>query len=211
MATRVEIKQGGGSRIALLAIIVALGAVVYIFFGKYKAEKERATEMAGNAVALTEQVQQYKIELDKQTSLFVSRAHQLTLEIDDYKRIRSQDAALIKKLKTNINDLRSAATVTIITRDTVPGDTVYIDRNLAIVAEYNSKWIDITCTIEKGLKQPVFTYEKRDSLKLIKEVPHKRILFGLIKWKKEKSAIYKAVSLDPNTEIVGLEYVEIRK
>ncbi|NCU31267.1 hypothetical protein EOM57_05810, partial [Candidatus Saccharibacteria bacterium] len=158
MATRVEINQGGGWKIALLAIIVALGALAYIFYGKYKDEKERATEMAGNAVALTERVQQYKVELDKKTSLLVSQAHQLTLEIDDYKRIRSQDAALIKKLKTNIKDLRSAATVTIITRDTVPGDTVYIDRNQAIVAEYTSKWIDISCIIEKGLKEPVFAY-----------------------------------------------------
>lgn len=211
MATRVEISQGGGWKIALLAIIVALGALAYIFYGKYKDEKERATEMAGNAVALTERVQQYKVELDKKTSLFVSQAHQLTLEIDDYKRIRSQDAALIKKLKTNIKDLRSAATVTIITRDTVPGDTVYIDRNQAIVAEYTSKWIDISCIIEKGLKEPVFAYEKRDSLKLIKQVPYKRIFWGLIKWPAEKSATYKAVSLDPKTEIVGLEYIEIRK
>lgn len=211
MATRVEINQGGGWKIALLAIIVALGALAYIFYGKYKDEKVRATEMAGNAVALTERVQQYKVELDKKTSLFVSQAHQLTLVIDDYKRIRSQDAALIKKLKTNIKDLRSAATVTIITRDTVPGDTVYIDRNQAIVAEYTSKWIDISCTIEKGLKEPVFAYAKRDSLKLVKEVPYKRIFWGLIRWPAEKSAIYKVVSLDPKTEVVGLEYIEIRK
>lgn len=194
--------------LVLLIIITLMGVVLFVTKAKYAKEKEKNEMLSGNALALTEKIDQFQVQYDQETKLNASKVHQLTLQLKDYKKMRSEDVILIKKLKENIKDLKSAATVTIVTRDTIPGDTVYIDKNEAIRAEYASKWIDITCTIDKQ-NEAIFSYNKRDSLKLLKTIPYKRILWGLIKWRKEKAATYKAISLDPKTTITGLEYIEI--
>lgn len=195
--------------LVLLIIITLMGVVLFVTKAKYAKEKEKNEMLSGNALALTEKIDQFQVQYDQETKLNASKVHQLTLQLKDYKKMRSEDAILIKKLKENIKDLKSAATVTIVTRDTIPGDTVYIDKNEAIRAEYASKWIDISCKIEKGQNEAIFAYNKRDSLKLFKTIPYKRIFWGLIKWRSEKAATYKAISFDPKTTITGLEYIEI--
>lgn len=210
MRADINIKQGGsGLKFLILALFLALLGGGYFLFDKYTAEKERTEKMAGNVLALTEQVEQYKIAIDDTTEVAAAKVHQLTLQRDDYKRLYKGEAVLNKKLGVRISELQSVTNVSTIARDTVTA-IVYVDSAKTYHADYKGKWIDIGFTAEKN-KDPAFTYEKRDSLNLIKEIEQGQIFWGLIKWKKEKSATYHLVSHDPKTQIVGFTYKEIIK
>lgn len=211
MQANININEGGGGKKFLLfALFVALLAGLWFFVNKYTDEKEKAQNMAGNAIALTEQVEQYRIRLNDSTEVAAAKVHQLTLQRDDYKRMYGKETALNKKLKIRVDELQAVTTISTTTRDTVRADTVYIDSNKTYRANYSGKWIDIGFIAEKN-KDPAFTYEKRDSLNLIKEVERASLFWGLIKWKKEKSATYHLISHDEKTQIVGFEYKEIIK
>lgn len=211
MSTQIEIKQGGGLKILLVVLTLVMAFSLSLLYREYETISENATKLEGNTLALTEQVESYKVMIDDSTRVNVAKVHLLTLQRDDFKRLYASSAGMIRRLKNHVNDLQSLSAISVISIDTVPGDTVYIDSVKTIHADYKSKWIDISCSIDKNLKDPQFTYSKRDSLMLLKFVEKKRILFGLISWKKEKTATYKAVSFDPNSQITGLSYMEIIK
>lgn len=208
---KLEIKQSSGVlKYLLIVVILGLSFAFYIVNGRYMNEKETSSKLAGNALALTEEIQQYKIQLNDSTRVTAAKIHQLTLQRDDYKRLYKGEAILNRKLKIRIDELQSVTTISTITRDTVQADTVYIDSNKTYRANYSSKWIDIGFIAEHN-KDPAFTYAKRDSLTLLKEVEQARLFWGLIKWNKEKSATYHLVSHDEKTKIAGFVFKEIIK
>lgn len=197
-------------KLFVLALILALIGSVYILAGKYTAEKKKAVRLGENAVALIEEVESFKVRLDDSMEVNVAKVYQITLEKNEYKRLYKAQAAENKKLNIYNSELRSIASVALASKDTVKGDTVYIDSTKKqIQADYKSEWIDISCLIDRENMTSLFTYEKRERLKLIKEVEQVRILWGLIKWNKNKTATYNVVSFDPKSKVMELQYIEI--
>lgn len=208
---RLEIKQSSGAfKYALIAAVLGLSLVLYVLKDKYDAEREKSQKLAGNAVALIEEIELYKLRLDDSTEVAAARVQQLTLQRDDFLRLYRKENELNKKLKVRIDELQSITMISMKSRDTVKAETVYDTSEKTYRANYSSKWIDIEFIAEQN-KDPVFTYEKRDSLNLIKEIEQAQILWGLIRWKKNKSATYHLVSHDDKTQITGFKYIEVIK
>lgn len=198
-------------KLFVFALILALFGALYFLANKYTQERKKADRLAENAVALTEEIDSYKVRLDDSTEVNVAKVHQITLERNEYRRLYKAEADTNKKLRIHNSELRSIATVALSSKDTVKGDTVYITPSKEIQADYNSAWIDISCVIDPVNLTSQFAYDKRERLKLIKEVEQVRLLWGLIKWNKNKTATYQVVSFDPKTTVTDLQYIEIIK
>lgn len=198
-------------KLFVFALVLALCVALTFFVNKYTQERKRSDRLVNNAIALTSEIESYKVRLDDSIEVSVAKVHQITLERNEYRRLYKAEADTNKKLRIHNSELRSIATVAMSSKDTVKGDTVYVTSEKELKADYKSAWIDISCKIDPVDMTSQFTYDKRERLKLIKEVEQVRLLWGLIRWNKNKTATYQVVSFDPKTTVTELQYIEITK
>lgn len=117
------------SRYLLLAI-VALGTVVYLQHRRMNRLSEERDRYRGNAEALFADMK--RIQVDSTT--MAMDVNTLRLTVDEYKRLRAEDAEMIKRLGVKVKNLTAAARHemevkgpidavvkdTLVVRDTVP-------------------------------------------------------------------------------------------
>jgi hypothetical protein len=218
MGTNININkdQGGNKCLIIIILVLLLGlAITTECFYKQKAiaikEAEAAQVMAGNADALINELAQIKVKINDTTEVMAAQTFQLTLQREDFRRLYKAEADLTRRLKKNISDIQSLTAISVVSIDTVY-TPVYIDSTESLAADYTSQWIDITARIPKDKQdQARFTYNHRQELEFIKTVEQGRLFWGLIKWKKNKTATYTAISKDENSTITKLTYKEIIK
>lgn len=209
MSTNVEIKQGGGWSFLLLALLLVAGVALYLVAGELSVSKKNEALMAGNYVAMQDSFKSYQVWVNDTVKVLVVEKQQVTVERDDFKRLHKDDVKTMKKMGTHINDLQGQMAISIIAIDTVPGDTTYIDTLRNIHAEYKSRWIDISCKINRLLNESSFAYETRTEINATKEIKRGHFLF--FTWKKEKSATWKVWSSDTTQHITKFNYTEVIK
>lgn len=202
--------------IIIAAIALAVAAVVTIWV-----QRSRINTLTGerdkyraNTETLLQDVSRYQTK----DSLNAAKVGALELKLDEFKKYRESDAALIKTLKAKNRDLERITTTQMETinelrgnvRDSVvylPGDTVTtILRCIDIV----QPWFELHgCTTPAG----VFTgtHINRDSLLIAETVQYKRFWGFLWKTKKIKNREIDVVSKNPATRILGVEFVTIEK
>ncbi len=154
-------------------------------------------------------LQHYKV----QDSLNAVKIRALLLTIDDYERYRSSDAALIKKLQADKNDLQrvvSAQTETINKFKTALRDTAIIIDSVRIATRafgYKSTWTDISGIIVKDSVS--ISIVNREALQIVETVKYKKFLGFLWKTNRIKSRDLDIISKNPNTSIVNVDYIQI--
>lgn len=160
-----------------------------------------------NQETLLSDIEQYKIA----DSLNVVRIGELSLSLDEYKKYRAEDAALIKKLKAD--KLAAISNVKIETKiEKVPvaiHDTVYKQISLRAF-DYKSKWTDIN-----GIIMPdsvLLNIANREELIITESFQKKKLWFiklpaWLFGYKSKKIDI---ISKNPNTEVTGAEFIIIK-
>ena len=198
----------------LLAIIFVLALLVAgnVFqFNRTKKLADERDRYKNNTEVLMGDVEQYKVR----DSLNVARVQSLELTLDEFKRYRAEDAALIKQLKTKNRDLQSVVTsqsqslyeLSAIPKDTViVRDSVMID---ALLLHCGDEWFDFDGILSNGkLEGNMIT---RDSLLLAETVKYKRFLGFLWKTNKIQNRMIDVISKNPHTLIQDVELITIEE
>lgn len=196
------------------AIIGVIAAVLYGNYARIKSLTAERDKYRSNTETLLQNVEQYKTK----DSLNAATVGALRLTLSEYQKYRADDAALIKRLQTKNRDLQAVTTAQLETinelrgtvRDSVvylPGDTVTTVLRCVDIVE---PWFEL-----HGCAHPDNTFTgvhiNRDSLLIAATVKYKRFLGFLWKTRKVKSRKIDAVSKNPATHILRVEYIEIEE
>ena len=189
----------------LLAAVLVLGGIVWVQHRnavRLRTERDRYRD---NTETLLSDMKRIRVD---STTMAVD-VNALRLRVDEYKRLRAEDAEQIKRLGVKIKNLEAAARHevegpidaavrdTVVIRDTVP----LLRQKVEMITPY----IQLTGLIEKGRLKG----EIRVSVTLRQAVwvEYKGWWF----WKKVK-AVHQTISSDnPYAEIRYSEYIEIHK
>jgi hypothetical protein len=196
------------------AVIGIIAAVLWGQHARIKSLKSERDKYKSNTETLLQDVEHYQTK----DSLNAVTVGVLQLKLSEFEKYRADDAALIKTLQTknrNLQAVTTAQTETInelrgTVRDSIvylPGDTVTtVLRCVDIVDE----WFEL-----HGCAKPdgsfTGTHINRDSLLIAATVKYKRFLGFLWKTRKVKDRKIDAVSKNPATTILGVEYIEIEQ
>ena len=196
--------------LAAVAFVAALAVMCMLADRKIERLTAERDRHAGNAAALLFDVQRYRVR----DSLSAARVQSLELTVREYEKFRTEDAALIKKLKQRNRDLSAVnktQSQTIIDLRAIPRDTVVLVRDSiitpAVAVHCGDAWFDFSGILTGD--QFTGTLTNRDSLLLAETVKYRRFLFW--KTRKIKDRELNVVSRNPHTEIMGIEHVIIEK
>lgn len=198
----------------LAAIILAVVAALWVQHAKIKRLTDERDKYRSNTEALLADVERYQTK----DSLNAVTVGVLQLKLSEFEKYRADDAALIKTLQTKNRDLQAVTTAQLQTinelrgtvRDSIvylPGDTV---TTVLRCVDITDPWFELHgCATPAG--DFTGTFINRDSLLIAATVKYKRFLGFLWKTRKVKNRKIDAVSKNPNTEILGVEYIEIEE
>ena len=196
------------------AIIGAIAAVLWGQHARIKSLTAERDKYRTNTETLLQDVERYQTK----DSLNAVTVGVLKLKISEFEKYRADDAALIKSLRAKNRDLQNVTTAQLQTinelrgtvRDSIvylPGDTV---TTVLRCVDITDPWFELHgCATPAG--EFTGTFVNRDSLLIAATVQYKRFLGFLWKTRKVKNRKIDAVSKNPNTEILGIEYVEIEE
>ena len=199
---------------AYLILAVVLATTIGIQRKRIQDIKADRDKYRSNTEALLQDVERYQTK----DSLNAVTVRVLQLKVSEFEKYRADDAALIKTLQTKNRDLQNVTTAQLQTinelrgtvRDSIvylPGDTV---TTVLRCVDIIDPWFELHgCATPAGDFSG--TYINRDSLLIAATVKYKRFLGFLWKTRKVKNRKIEAVSKNPNTEILGIEYIEIEE
>lgn len=194
------------------AIILAVAAALWVQHAKIKSLTDERDKYRSNTETLLRDVERYQTK----DSLNAVTVGVLELELWEFENYRADDAALIEKLQTKNRDLQSVITAQMETinrlRGTVRDSIVYLPGDTVMTflrcVDITDPWFELHgCATPAG--EFSGTYINRDSLLIAATVQYKRFLGFLWKTHKIKNRKIDAVSKNQNTEILGVEYIEI--
>lgn len=199
---------------AYLILSVILATTIGIQRKRIQDIKAERDKYRSNTEALLSDVEHYRTK----DSLNAATVGVLKLKVSEFEKYRADDAALIKTLQTKNRDLQAVTTAQLETinelrgtvRDSIvylPGDTVTTVLRCVDIVE---PWFEL-----HGCAHPDNTFTgthiNRDSILIAATVKYKRFLGFLWKTRKVKNRKIDAVSKNPATQILGIEYVEIEE
>ncbi len=196
--------------IAVLAVLaVAVSAIVAVKrIERLTHERDR---YRNNTETLLVDVETYKVR----DSLNAARVQSLELTVKEFERFRADDAKLIRDLKSRNRDLAAlnkTQAQTIIDLQAAPVDTFIIRDSIripAVAVHCGDAWYDFSGILTHD--NFTGTLHNRDSLIVAETVKYKRFLGFLWKTHKIKDRQLDVVSLNPHTNIIGVEYIVIEK
>lgn len=194
--------------IGAMAVVVA--AIVSVFDINKGLRRELETSRH-NVQALMSEVDTYRTG----DSLNAATVSALRLTLDEFRRYRSEDAALIKTLQARNGDLQGvikAQTETIREMYATPKDTVILRDSVAVPAvsvHCGDAWYDFDGVLAAG--EFSGTLRNRDSLVVAETVTRGRFLGFLWKTKRIKDRRIDVVSRNPHTVVTGCEHIRIER
>ena len=163
-------------------------------------------------------------------SLSAVKTQVLELKLEDFERFRAADAETIRQLKIEhkknldaviTTQMQTIATIRGTFKDSVIND--YIANNEGNIVEakdtikhlsVRSPWYDFDAELRIDTYELDAVFVSRDSLFITAQTEYRRFkLLGIPLWETNKilSRDVDAVSTNPHTRIVNLEFIEIRK
>ncbi len=194
--------------ICIIAAIVLLAAIV-LQSQRINALRDECSRYKTNTEILSSDCEKYRTK----DSLSAARVKALTLNLEEYERLRAADAALISSLTAKNRELRSVNETqmqTIIEMSAAPRDTVIIRDSVptpAVAVHCGDPWYEFDGLLtDKTFEGKLVT---KDSLIISETVQHKRFLGFLWKMKAVKNRQIDAVSRNPHTNIDDIVFVVI--
>lgn len=197
-----------------MAVLVAFTTIIRLQYAQINSLTSERDKYRTNTETLLQLTKNYKTK----DSLNAVTVGTLELKLSEFEKYRAADAALIKSLQTDNRDLQAITTTQTKTinelrgqvRDSIvylSGDTVTTVLRCVDVVD---KWFELHgCSTPAGEFTGKFI--NRDSLLIAATVKHKRFLGFLWKTRKIKNRKIDAVSKNPNTQLIGVEYIEIEE
>lgn len=150
-------------------------------------------------------------------SLNAIEKQQLRLTISELEKYRKNDAQIIKELKARGEDVERYTAVGTSTsgsirteiREKTKYDTITQTNIIYRDFSYSDRWITAEGHFRKD--SLFLKFISRDSLVVVETVTYKRFLGFLWKTKKVKNRSIKVVSKNPNTSILGCEYITVER
>lgn len=204
--------------LTVVGLWVAVAVAVFLIVTHNSKLKDENTRLKANQEALLAEntiymakSQAYKVA----DSLNAAKVTDLELTIDEYKKYRADDWALINQLKSKGADLQKVISTQSNTikalsaglRDTIIADTIYNKVDTLKCFTYKSKWTDVSGRISRDSVN--LSIANRESLKIIETITYKRFLGFLWKTSKIKDRQVNVLSENPATTIVNVECVGI--
>lgn len=200
-----------------MALMVIIAVISIKAINNLKTENNRLLAnqevlMSENS-AFSQENRKYKVS----DSLNAAKVAQLQLTLDEYKRFRASDLKLIEKLKVDKSDLSKiisskTETVNSLTaklESMMVKDTVTNRIDTLKCFNYKSIWTDISGCLNLSNDSIELNITNRESLKIVESVKYKRFLGFLWKTNKIKSKNVDVISLNPNTKIENVEYINV--
>lgn len=202
------------TKIAIAAVILL---ALMLIFSNNKLKKENTRLLSNQEILLTQKEnataksQNYKVS----DSLNATKISELQFTLKEYKKYRTQDIQLIEQLKIKKSNLQGVINSQIETISSISSklkDSIRIDTVDNIIDtlkyfNYKSKWTDVSGHIKRDSVD--LQIKNRESLKIVETIIYKRFLGFLWKTNKIKDRQIDAVSENPNTKIVNLDYIKI--
>ena len=196
-----------------IAVAILAAAIAFVWadrtIDRLKSERDR---YRSNTEALLSEVKLYKTK----DSLSAARVETLELTLKEFRRFRSEDAAMIESLMKRNQSLLSVnktQSETIITLSSIPKDTTIIVKDSivtpAVKVHCGDAWYDFDGLLTKDLFTG--TLRNRDSLVVAETVEYKRFLGFLWKTKAIKSRQVDVISKNIHTEILGVEHIVVNQ
>lgn len=187
---------------AIVALLIALaGYGVSLYIANLK---NKISLLEKNQSTLLNSVQHYIV----QDSLNVSKVSALTLSLEEYKKYRAEDQALIKKLKADkpVSTITTNTETTTDIRTEIKDSIVYLDTLKTI--DYHSKWTDVKGFIKAD--SAILTVKNREELLIHESIRRKKFLFFKLPVKLfgYKSEEIDVLSKNPNTRIEHVEWIK---
>lgn len=193
-------------KLQTLITLVLISVASTSIYQTVKLQKENDS-LKSNQATLLNGIEHYKLA----DSLNAVKVGELSLSLKEYKKYRAEDAALIKKLKSDkLNAIGSIKTETIIEHVPVHvRDTVYELEKLKAF-DYKSKWTDVTGIIKPD--SVLLSIANREELLITESFEKKKFLFiklpaWLFGYKSKKINV---VSKNPNTTVTNAEFISIK-
>ena len=196
-------------------IAVAIGMVAIALSGflwrRLNGAYKELDAAKNNVEQLVTDVQHYKTESGKNAA----KAGALYMDLQEYKRYRAEDAALIKQLKLKQKELASVGNIHTQTtmqiagavKDSVvymPGDSI---TKVLRCVDYADEWVSVSGCADSNKFNGLISV--RDSLLITETIKYKRFLFWRTNKVKERSV--NVVCRNPHTQIKDVRYIIIRK
>lgn len=205
--------------IAIAAVILAVVAVMWGQSARINKLKNDRDKYRTNTEVLLKDVERYQTK----DSLSAAKVGAMELKLSEMEKYRADDMALINTLHVKNKELEAVTTAQMETITELKGrlkDTIVyvpaitpIDKPKAETMQtldINEKWFELHGIID-GFGNFTGDLINRDSLLIAVSVEYKRFLGFLWRTDKVKKRDVDVVSKNPNTQIMGFEYVEIRK
>lgn len=207
--------------IKIAIIAVAILTFVLAFHKIHKLKEENTRLLSNQEILLTQkqtimaESQAYRVS----DSLNAAKVSELQFTLKEYKKYRAQNLQLIEQLKIKKSDLQKvidSQTETINSLSAKLNDSIRIDTVINIADtlkcfDYKSKWTDVSGCIDLKHDSINLRIKNRESLKIVETVVYKRFLGFLWKTNKVKDRQVDVVSENPNTTIINLDYVSIKR
>lgn len=207
--------------IKIVIIYATILALVLTFCKIHKLKEENIRLLSNQEILLTQkqtimaESQAYRVS----DSLNAAKVSELQFTLKEYKKYRAQDLQLIEQLKVKKSDLQKvidSQTETISNLSGKLSDSIRIDTVANITDtlkcfDYKSKWTDVYGCIDLKCDSINLQIKNRESLKIVETVVYKRFLGFLWKTNKVKDRHVDVVSENPNTTIINLDYVSIKR
>lgn len=195
----------------IFLFVAAIIVIVALYDAAISHERKEKERLERNVDALQSEVVRWRTS----DSLSAARADALEFKIGEFERFRSEDAALIKSLKSRNEELKSVTKTmseTIFDLMAVPKDTVIIRDSVpvpAVTVRCGDEWFDFEGILSDGVFAGRLV--NRDSILCVETVQYKRFWGFLWKTRNIKSRDIIVTSRNPHTEIIGADFVTIEK
>lgn len=195
----------------LFIVIAVLVGVVALLWSAYRSERAERQRFEGNQSVLMDSVRHYKVR----DSLNAASVQALNLTVSEYKRYRTEDAALIRDMGIKLKRALSVAKVETSTDVTIHApiqDSIIQSDNPELPSDtvrtfnWRDPWVSVAGTIRKDSIS--CSVRSQDSLAIVAHRVPRKFLF--IRWG-TKAVRLDIVSRNPHTTIQSAEYVRFSK
>ena len=193
----------------IAAALVAIFSLITVQHNRIESLTKERDKYRTNTETLLTDVETFRVR----DSLNAAKVQGLELTLSEFKRFRTDDAALIKDLQIknrNLAAINKTQAETIIRLSTTGRDTVVIRDSIPVPAltfHCGDEWFDFDGLLVD--RQITGKLANRDILTLVESVKYKRFLFW--KTKRVKERTLNAVSQNPHTTIIDMEHIVLEK
>ncbi len=191
----------------ILCVLAFVCVLQFVMIGRIRRTSQRNR---ANTESLLRGLERYRTK----DSLNAVRVEALTLSKRQFEEYRASDAELIKELRTKNRTLQAVTTVQAQTitrlRATVKDSVIYRSdtvREVLRCVDYVSPYLELHGCMNKSEFNGII--KAYDSIVIVSSIKYKRFLFWRTKRIKNRSI--DIVNKNPNTKILGFEYIEIKK